>query len=175
MHAKTCAMSAMVVVALTIGAPATRAQDGGCAALAWPVERELRWMAGKAQSVVAGETLKAPPEAAMSVVLSPAATQKLAIAPTGRPRKVSADAYGGVVNFDGGATGLTQISLSVDGWIDVIQNGAALEPVAFTGSDDCDSVRRSVRYEIGAGPFTLQLSNVPRNAVRVAIAPAEGP
>ena len=65
--------------------------------------------------------------------------------------------------------GRYKITLSDAGWIDVIQDGQYLKPVAFTGALDCPGLRKSVEFDIGPAPFTLQLSDVPAPTISVVL------
>ncbi len=143
--------------------------------MAWTVTTEASWMnAGKIEIVNSGETLKMPPEAAMSVVLRPAFEVKLPVPPSGRPKKIEVENYSGLVNFDGvPKPGLYQVSVSGPGWVDVVQNGATLPFVAETDATGCVGVRKSIRFKIGEGPFSLQVSSVPRGSIRVTMRPPE--
>ena len=53
------------------------------------------------------------------------------------------------------------MTLSSEGWIDVVQNGAAIRSDAHTGAKGCPDVRKSVRFPVGSFPIVLQLSGVP--------------
>ena len=59
--------------------------------------------------------------------------------------------------------GVYQVTLSSVGWVDVVQNGAALPVTGHTGMKDCAAIRKSVRFEIGSGPFSVQLSGIPQD------------
>ncbi|MGC2781072.1 MAG: hypothetical protein WA418_36090, partial [Bradyrhizobium sp.] len=69
--------------------------------------------------------------------------------------------------------GVYTVSLSAAAWIDVVQDGKTLKPIAFSGATDCDGIRKTVKYELGSQPFALQISGAPENAISVAILPAE--
>lgn len=69
--------------------------------------------------------------------------------------------------------GLYTISLSAAGWVDVVQDGHALKPNAFSGATDCDGIRKTMKYELAAKPFVLQISGTKENAISVAILPTE--
>ncbi|MDE2241957.1 MAG: hypothetical protein KGK01_05760, partial [Bradyrhizobium sp.] len=70
-------------------------------------------------------------------------------------------------------SGIYTISLSVGAWIDVVQDGHALRPKGFSGATDCDGIRKTMKYELSANPFVLQISGARDNAVSVAILPSE--
>src|SRR5690348_3814487 len=54
--------------------------------------------------------------------------------------------------------GIYTVSLSADAWIDVSQDGHVLKPKAFSGATDCDGIRKTMKYELSASPFVLQVS-----------------
>jgi hypothetical protein len=68
--------------------------------------------------------------------------------------------------------GIYQITLSEDAWIDVIQNGRYARSVGSTGRSDCPGLRKSLRLDLDAAPFTLQVSGVSADAIAIAIGPA---
>ena len=154
---------------------ATAAETGGCESFAWPLSTEIAWMnASESETILSGAKLAAPPNNAISMTLLPVAKVSFQVAPTGKPKGDTAEAFGGIAFFDGASgAGLYQVSLSGPGWIDVVQNGAALSPKAHSGKSDCVAVRKSVRFEIGAGPFSVQLSGVPKDRIKIAIRRAE--
>ena len=69
--------------------------------------------------------------------------------------------------------GIYQVTLSEEAWIDVVQDGRYARSVGSTGRSDCPGLRKSVRLELGAAPFVLQLSGVAAEQVVVAINPRE--
>ena len=78
------------------------------------------------------------------------------------------------MNFDGAAEpGLYQVTIETAGWVDVVQNGKALRSSAHTGKVDCDDVRKSVRFDTGSGPFSIELSGFAKDALKFAIRRAE--
>jgi hypothetical protein len=65
------------------------------------------------------------------------------------------------------------VSLSVGGWVDLVQDGHFLKPKAFSGATDCDGIRKTMKYELAASPLVLQVSGTREDAVSVAILPSE--
>jgi len=55
----------------------------------------------------------------------------------------------------------------------VVQDGHFLKPVAFSGATDCDGIRKTMKYELSAQPFVLQVSGAKDNSVSIAILPSE--
>jgi hypothetical protein len=50
-----------------------------------------------------------------------------------------------------------------------------LKPKAFSGATDCDGIRKTMKYEISANPFFLQVSSTKENSISIAILPSELP
>jgi hypothetical protein len=69
--------------------------------------------------------------------------------------------------------GIYTVSLSAGGWVDVVQDGHLLKPRAFSGATDCDGIRKTVKYEISASPFVLQVSGTKADSISVAILPSD--
>jgi hypothetical protein len=65
------------------------------------------------------------------------------------------------------------VSLSTGAWLDVVQDGHFLKPKAFSGATDCDGIRKTMKYELSASPFALQVSGVREDSISIAILPAE--
>ena len=59
--------------------------------------------------------------------------------------------------------GLYTVSLSAGGWVDLVQDGHFLKPKAFSGATDCDGIRKTMKYELSASPFVLQVSGTRRD------------
>lgn len=55
----------------------------------------------------------------------------------------------------------------------MVQDGRALKPAGFSGATDCNGIRKTMKYELAAEPFLLQISGARENAISVAILPAE--
>ncbi len=61
--------------------------------------------------------------------------------------------------------------MSAGAWIDVIQDGKFLKPVAFSGASGCANARKSVKFRLAAEPATLQLSGVGDPDIAVVVSP----
>lgn len=172
---KTRFLSAAVcAVALVTSPQAFAAETGGCNSFTWPITTELKWMKADSQDVASGGKLPSPPEKAMKLALEPMSAVTFPVAPTGR-YKPKGEAYGGVVTFDSpsSAPGAYQFSLEAPAWIDVIQDGKALKPTAHSGKTDCEGIRKSVRFNLDPGPFTVEISDVKKDAIKFTIRQAE--
>lgn len=154
--------------------PALAAPGTGCDGFLWPLTKELAWMKGGSEKVASGATLPAPPaDKAIEVALQPASKVPFAVNPTSTPKPEDAEAFGGIVSFNKlPEAGHYQITLSGHGWIDVVQNGKPLEATAHTGAIECEWIRKSVRFEIGSGPFSVQVHGLHKDTVRFTLTPA---
>ncbi len=123
---------------------------------------------GKAIAVVSGSSLKSSLPVAVTVSLVPFADAKLPTAPERAPRLPTS--FAGFLQIGApGHDGTYKISLSSEAWIDVVQGGHLLKSVAFSGATGCAGIRKSVKFDLKAKPFTIQLSNVATNSIGVAI------
>ena len=144
----------------------------GCEGFDWSLSREQAWFAAPGlPELASGAALPAGSPAAV-LRLKPHADAKLPVPPTRTPKP---DSFAGVLTVDAPATpGRYQITLSDEGWIDVNQEGEGpRKPAAHTGKRTCPGLRKSLRYELAAKPFSITISNATADAIRIAVAPAE--
>ena len=162
---RSCVIAAALMALL---APASAADDG-CEKFAWSLSRErVAFAAADKTSLGAGETLTALPAGALVIRLQPAAEAKFAMPPERKPK--TEQWHGGMLRFPALAkSGIYQITLSDEAWIDVIQNGRYARSVGSTGLGDCPGVRKSLRLDLDQSPFVLQLSGVSPDAITIAI------
>jgi hypothetical protein len=161
---------AIFALLLAASAPAFAAEPSGCDKFAWPIAHEQQLLAA-AQSADATATLDRDAGTAVRIALVPFGQAKLAMPPERKPKDASS--YAGTIAFKGSAAAAAfYVTLSEGAWIDLVQDGHYLKPIAFTGATGCPNVRKSVKFEIGPSPFTLQLSSVSANAIAVVLTPA---
>ena len=65
--------------------------------------------------------------------------------------------------------GAYRVTISSEGWVDVLDGGAYLHPIAFTGARDCEGARKSVKFDLPDRPLALQFSGVPKNQISVIV------
>ena len=161
------------IAALLIFSAATggaRADDAsGCEKFKWSIARERAWLAASPKPVAAGDAIPSG-DGAYAVTLASGDATAFPVSPE-RPPK--AGTFGAVVKTNIGKAGLYQITLSDEAWIDVVQNGASVKSSGFSGQKACPGVRKSVRFDLAAGPASLQISNSESPKIMLAIAPAE--
>lgn len=177
----TSSRALLLALTLAVSAGGVAAQEGqpaeagsgmgsGCEAFKWPLERERAAFASEGlEKLAAGAARPAFADQAFALQLAPAAEVSYPLAPARKP-KGDGPHYGGVVTFGApGKPGEYQLTLSGEGWIDLVQNGAAVKSTGHTGARDCPGLRKSVRFAVEAAPVTLQISGAPAASVNVAI------
>jgi hypothetical protein len=158
---------AFALAALCAGG--VRAQENSpCDQFKWSVARERGWFAGDVKPAAAGATIAIGQ--AYGVALEPADSADFRLPPERPPKPGAFGATLEVANID--RPGLYQITLSDEAWLDVVQGGARVKSVGFTGQKDCPGLRKSVRFDLAAGPLSVQISDATRDAIGLAIAPA---
>jgi len=154
---------------LLTAAPAYAAEEpSGCDKFKWPIEHERAALTAPDRiKLASGAELSAIPSTGMTFALVAPAEAKLPSPPERAPKDGT---FVGFANFKAPAkAGIYTISLSAGAWVDVVQDGHDLKPKAFSGATDCDGIRKTMKYEISASPFVLQISGARDNALSVAI------
>ena len=148
---------------------AAAAEASGCGQFKWPIAHEQVALAAPAAGPLApGATL--PADAGARLKLVPFGEAKLALAPE-RPPKFS-PSYAGAFSLDApAAAAVFKVTLSAEGWIDVIQDGKFLKVIAFSGATGCANARKSVKFRFAAEPTTLQLTGVGDPDIAIIVSP----
>ena len=133
-----------------------------CNAFKWSLARDREALA--AAKSLAGDAVVGQ---GYEVALTPGLA--LPVKPEREPRAGTSAAVVVVPKLD---AGLYQTTLSEEAWIDVAQAGALVKSSDFSGMKDCPGVRKSVRFPLGAGAATLEISNASGASIKVAIEPA---
>jgi hypothetical protein len=156
-----------------VAAPAFAAEEpSGCDKFKWPIDHERAALTAPDRvKLASGAELAAIPATGMTFALVAPADAKLPSPPERAPKDGTFAAF---ANFKAPAkAGIYTISLSAGAWVDVVQDGHDLKPKAFSGATDCDGIRKTMKYELSAAPFVLQISGARDNALSVAILPSE--
>jgi hypothetical protein len=162
-----------IAIVLLAAAPAKAAEEpSGCDKFKWSIERERAALTAPDRvKLASGGELTALPSTGMTLGLSAPAEARLPTPPERAPKEGT---FAGFTTFKAPPkAGTYTVSLSAGGWVDVVQDGHALKPKAFSGATDCDGIRKTMKYEISASPFVLQVSGIKENAVSIAILPSE--
>ena len=165
--------SSFLVALLLLGAtPVLAAEEpSGCDKFKWPIERERAALTAPDRAKLAsGSEQTALPSSAITLALVASQDAKLPMPPERAPNDGS---FAGFTSIKAPKAGLYTISLSAGAWIDVVQDGHFLKPVAFSGATDCDGIRKTVKYELSAQPLVLQVSGAKEDSLVIAILPAQ--
>jgi hypothetical protein len=156
-------VSLAALVALAAVAPAR----ADCDNFKWSVDRERAWFSASPAALPA---TGGKAETGAGYALALAKDAKLPTQPERAPKEGS---FAGIVSVPKLEPGLYQITLSAEAWIDVAENGKLVKSSGFSGQRDCPGVRKSVRFQLGTGPATVEISNAGADKIMFAIAPAK--
>jgi hypothetical protein len=147
-------------------------EPSGCDKFKWNIDRERAALTAPDRAKLAsGGEIAALPSTGMTLALRAPAEAKLPSPPERAPRDGT---FAGFASFKGAPkAGIYTVSLSAGGWVDLVQDGHFLKPKAFSGATDCDGIRKTMKYEIEAKPFVLQISGTKDDSVSIAILPSE--
>lgn len=165
--------SFLVALALFGATPAWPADEpSGCDKFKWGIERERALLTAPDRlKLSSGAEIEAPPSRAVILALRSPAEAKLPTAPERAPKEGTFAGFTSITKPP--KAGLYSISLSAGGWVDVVQDGHFLKPKAHSGATDCDGIRKTMKYELSARPFVLQVSGTKEDSVSIAILPTE--
>jgi hypothetical protein len=159
----------LVVVSCAMAGSAFAQEPVGCDKFKWPLDKERATLNGTdLPKVVSGGRVTFPIPFATIVALVPFADAKLPAPPERTPK--SPDSFAGY--FESKAppqAGSYKITLSAEGWIDVAQAGQAVKSTAFSGAMGCEGIRKSVKFDLAAAPFTVELSSIKADEIKIVI------
>jgi hypothetical protein len=163
------------LIAFAVAAPCLaqepKQEPVGCDKFKWPLDKERATLTGTdLPKLASGASITWPIPWATLVTLAPFADTKLPTPPERAPKSPSS--FAGFLQVHAPAkAGTYKITLSSEGWIDVVQNGHAVKSSAFSGATGCEGVRKSVKFDLASQPLTIELSGVPENTIGVAVGP----
>jgi hypothetical protein len=163
----------LLSLALFGAAPAWAAEEpSGCDKFKWPIERARAALTAPDRARLAsGGELAALPATGLTLALVAPADARLPTPPERAPREGSFAGFASIKTAP--KAGLHTVSLSSGGWVDVVQDGHSLKPKAFSGATDCDGIRKTMKYELSASPFVLQVNGSKDNSISIAVLPTE--
>jgi hypothetical protein len=157
-----------IVLGVAFATPALAQEPVGCDKFKWPLDKERATLNGTdLPKIASGDRVSWPIPFATTVALVPLPDVKLPMPPERAPK--SPDSFGGFVQIPAPTSGTYKLTLSSEGWIDVVQDGQFVKSAGFTGAMGCDGVRKSVKFDLAARPFTVQFSGIAANSIRIAI------
>ena len=158
----------VVLTAGLIAGPCFAQEPVGCDKFKWPLDRERAMLTGDTPTIASGSSVAHVLPLSVVVALRPLAEANLPTAPERAPK--SPASFAGFVQVPAPPqAGTYRISAAAEVWIDVVQSGQAVKSAGFTGATGCEGIRKSVKFELAAQPFTVQLSGVEADAIRIAI------
>jgi hypothetical protein len=158
----------VIVFAMTTGA-ALAQEPVGCDKFKWPVEKE-RALLTSAKPVAPGGDVAQPLAAGVKLPLVPIADSKLPMEPSRKPKM--AESYAGFIRYAAlPRAGTYRVTLSEGAWIDVVQDGQEVKSIAHTGAMACDGIRKSVKFDLAASPFIIEISGTEVREIAIAVTP----
>jgi hypothetical protein len=147
-------------------------EPSGCDKFKWPIDQARAALTAPDRAkLVSGSEQAAVPSTGITLALVAPADAKLPTPPERAPKDGT---FAGFTSFKTAPkAGLYTVSLSAGAWVDVVQDGHFLKPKAFSGATDCEGIRKTMKYELSASPFVLQVSSAKENAISIAIQPAQ--
>jgi hypothetical protein len=165
---------ALVVGLLLVSlAPTWAAEEpSGCDKFKWNIDHERAALTAPDRAkLVSGSEVAAVPSTGLILALSTPSEAKLPSPPERAPKEGT---FAGFTSFKAAPkAGIYTISLSAGAWVDVVQDGHFLKPKGFSGATDCEGIRKTMKYELGATPFVLQVSGAREDSISIAILPSE--
>ena len=159
----------IVIAACAVAGHAFAQEPVGCDKFKWPLDKERATLNGTdLPKIASGASVTFPIPFGTIVALVPFADAKLPAPPERTPK--SPDSFAGF--FEAKAppqAGSYKITLSAEGWIDVAQSGQPVKSTAFSGALGCEGIRKSVKFDLAAAPFTVELSGVKADSIRIVI------
>jgi hypothetical protein len=162
----------MALVLLGISPAYAAEEPSGCDKFKWPIERERAVLTAPDRvKLASGGELTALPSTGVTLALVAPSEAKLLSPPERAPKEGTFAGFASVKAVP--KAGLYTVSLSSGGWLDVVQDGHFLKPKAFSGATDCNGIRKTMKFELSASPFVVQISGTKENAISIAILPTE--
>ena len=162
-----------IILTLLAAAPAFAAEEpSGCDKFKWNIDHARAALTAPDRAKLnSGSELAILPASAVTISLIAPADAKLPMPPERAPKEGT---FAGFAKFPAvPKAGSYTISLSSGAWIDLVQDGHSLKPTAFSGATDCEGIRKTVKFDLSASPFVLQISGVRENSLAIVIQRSE--
>jgi hypothetical protein len=147
-------------------------EPSGCDKFKWNIDHARTALTAPDRTKLnSGSELAALPATGVTLALVAPADAKLPTPPERAPKDGT---FAGFAKFPSvPKAGSYTLSLSDGAWIDLVQDGHFLKPKGFSGATDCDGIRKTMKYEISASPFVLQISGTREDSISVVILPSD--
>ena len=160
------AVFSMLVLVATAGT-AFAQEPVGCDKFKWPIDKE-RASLGAAAPVASADEVAKPLAGAVKLSLVPFAAAKLPTPPGRQPK--SPDTYAGFVRYVAlPRAAAYRVALSEAAWIDVVQDRQEVKSIDHTGALGCDGIRKSVKFNLAASPFVIEISGTTAREIAIVV------
>jgi|SRR5581483_3556080 len=157
------------LIGCAIATPCLAQEPVGCDKFRWPLDKERASLNGTdVPKLASGAHVTFPIPFVTALGLVPFADAKLPTPPERAPKSPTSFAGFIVVPAPKGA-GTYKVTLSDAAWIDVTQNGQTVKSTASSGVTGCEGIRKSVKFDLAAEPFTVEITGVQANIIRLVI------
>jgi hypothetical protein len=148
-------------------APAQAADPVGCEQFKWPVTKERALLTTPdLPSLNSGVDSSTLPPLATTLTLQPAANAGL---PKPSERAQKPGTFAGYLRLGQIPSGIYTVSVSDYAWIDIVQDGNFLKPTDSSGVSGCSGIRKILKFNLVAGPATVQISGVATHTIKLAV------
>lgn len=144
----------------------------GCKDFKWDVSREQALFAGKALEIKAGSEVAKAPQLQVEQLydVGLVAQEQVKFAAVPGKKMISDGASAGLMRVQVAKAGTYRVSVSHAFWIDVVDGGKVLGSLDFSGSHDCDQLRKVVAYDLPEGvELIIQLSGNVESQVLLSV------
>ena len=165
-----------ILLALVLkGAAQPALADEACVDFKWDVSKERALFAESPGALTAGkDTMSAPvvvPNRLYRLKLTLQDRVTFSVDPA--KKTAGAPAYAGLATLKTPPAGSYRIAVDLPLWIDVVSNGALMQPTDFQGQHACSAPHKIVVFELaGAQSFVLQFSSVAKDDILLTVTPA---
>jgi hypothetical protein len=158
----------LVLLAASCAALNARAEEAsGCDKFKWPVARQQAALLAEARPAV-GDGGGLALGTAVIVHLAPVDKVAYAQPPERAPLP---GGFGAVLTLADPPAGVYSLSLSAGAWIDVLQDGAAKKPLAFSGAKDCPGIHKILKFQLDTRKTVIQISNARDPQLSIVVLP----
>ena len=166
------AASAVALLLLCAAQVKAAEEPSGCDKFKWNIDHARAALTAPDRAKLnSGSELTTLPSTGVTIALVAPADAKLPTPPERAPKDGT---FAGFAKFPAvPKAGSYTLSLSNGAWVDLVQDGHFLKPTAFSGATDCDGIRKTVKFDLTATPFVLQISGARENSLSVVIQPTE--
>jgi hypothetical protein len=166
------AASVVVLLLLSVARVWAAEEPSGCDKFKWNIDHARAALTATDRAKLgSGSELPALPSTGVILNMVAPADARLPTPPERAPKDGTFAGFASIKTAP--KAGVYTVSLSSGAWVDVVQDGHFLKPKAFSGATDCDGIRKTMKYELSASPFVLQISGAKENSISIAILPSE--